>query len=110
MSPALSISLFILSAIFVIVLSIIISYLADIIENKIKKSSAIISGILLSFITTIPELVMCFVAIFTPGFVNPAEYVLGDILGGNFINIVALALVSLFFIKHIRHLTPCKTE
>lgn len=88
---------FFLVAALTVFLSIKLSYYADILSNQSKVSKALIGGILLAGITSLPEFVTCLSAVFMK---NPYLAV-GDILGSNFFNLFIVAFFDLFFIKRM---------
>ena len=86
---------FLIIAIITIWLSFKLSYYADLMGRETKINKALIGGILLAGITSLPELVTCSSAIFLD---NP-YLAIGDILGSNFFNITMISLFDIIFIK-----------
>ena len=87
--------LFLLFAFFTIFLSVKLSYYTDALSKSSKISGALIGGILLAGITSLPELVTCFSAIA----VSNNALAVGDILGSNIFNIFMICFFDLVFIK-----------
>ena len=87
--------LFLLFAFFTVFLSIKLSYYVDYLSKNSKISGALLAGILLAGVTSLPELVTCFSAIA----VNNYSLAVGDILGSNIFNIFMICVFDLFYIK-----------
>ncbi|MBQ6547125.1 MAG: hypothetical protein IJL74_03925 [Bacilli bacterium] len=87
--------LFLLFAFFTVFLSIKVSYYVDYLSKHSKLSGALLAGILLAGVTSLPEFVTCFSAIF----VDNNLLAVGDILGSNIFNIFMISVFDLFFIK-----------
>jgi cation:H+ antiporter len=94
--------LFLILAGLTIFLSIKLSYYADLLWKTSKIKGALIGGIILAGLTSLPELVTCLSAIFIG---NP-HLAVGDILGSNIFNIFIICVFDIFFIsKMIFHKT-----
>jgi cation:H+ antiporter len=76
-------------------MSIKLSYFGDILSKQTKIGAALIGGLLIASITSLPELVTCISAVF---FDNPT-LAFGDIVGSNMFNIFVLAIYNLYFFK-----------
>ena len=87
--------LFLLFAFFTVFLSIKLSYYVDYLNRKSKINGAVLAGVFLASITSLPECVTCFSAIF----VNNYSLAVGDILGSNIFNIFMICVFDLFYIK-----------
>lgn len=87
--------LFLFFAFLTVFLSIKLSYYADSLSNNSKVSKALIGGIVLAGVTSLPEFVTCFSAIFVD---NPA-LAMGDILGSNLFNIFMICFFDVIFMK-----------
>ena len=87
--------LFLLFAFCTVFLSIKISYYVDYLSRHSKISGAFLAGILLAGVTSLPEFVTCFSAVF----VDNSLLAVGDILGSNIFNIFMICVFDLFYIK-----------
>ncbi len=68
----------------------------DLLEKKTTLSGAFIGGVMLSAVTSLPEL---FTSISAASFLNQPGLSIGNILGSNLFNLVILAVLSLVFFK-----------
>ena len=89
--------LFLVFAFFTVFLSIKLSYYVDYLSKNSKISGAFLAGVVLAGITSLPEFVTCFSAIF----VNNNLLAVGDILGSNIFNIFMICFFDLVFIKEM---------
>lgn len=87
--------LFLLFAFLTIFLSIKLSYYADRISKTSTVSKALIGGVVLAGVTSLPEFVTCFSAIMMG---NPTMAI-GDILGSNLFNIFMVCFFDIIFMK-----------
>ncbi len=74
------------------------SYFVDELDKKTKISGALIGGVLLATVTSLPEFITSItstVILDTPGLA------FGNVFGSNMFNLLILALADLFFIKHL---------
>ncbi|MBR4995616.1 MAG: hypothetical protein IKY82_06105 [Alistipes sp.] len=76
--------------------SILASRYIDMIDRSTKLSGAFLGGVLLSAITSLPEL---FTSISATVLIDDASLCIGNILGSNLFNFGMLAVVILFFLK-----------
>jgi len=75
-----------------------LSFFVDELDKKSNISGAVIGGVLLATITSMPEFITSItstVVLAKPGLA------FGNVLGSNIFNIVILAVADLFFIKHL---------
>lgn len=86
---------FIVLAFLTVFLSVKLSTYADLLSKTSNVNKAFIGGIILAGITSLPEFVTCFSAIFVD---NPM-LAMGDILGSNLFNIFMIAFFDILFIK-----------
>lgn len=89
--------LFFIFAFLTVFLSIKLSYYCDLLSKSFKVSSALVGGILLASVTSLPEFVTCFSSIK----LNNPLLAIGDILGSNFFNIFMMSLFDIIFIKYM---------
>lgn len=87
--------LFLVFAFLTVFLSIKLSYYADRISKTYLVSGALIGGIVLAGVTSLPEFVTCFSAIIVG---NPT-LAIGDVLGSNLFNIFMICFFDMVFIK-----------
>ena len=87
--------LFLVFAFLTVFLSIKLSYYADRISKTSLVSGALIGGIVLAGVTSLPEFVTCFSAIMVG---NPA-LAIGDVLGSNLFNIFMICFFDVVFIR-----------
>lgn len=83
-------------AVAVTLLSVKASDYVDLLDKKTSLSGAFIGGILLSAVTSLPEL---FTSISSTVFLDAPELCLGNILGSDLFNVSALAVISLLFYR-----------
>lgn len=76
--------------------SILASRYIDMIDRSTNLSGAFLGGVLLSAITSLPEL---FTSISATMLIDDASLCIGNILGSNLFNLGMLSVVMLFFIK-----------
>ena len=88
--------LYLLTVSAVVWFSILASRYIDMIDRSTKLSGAFLGGVLLSAITSLPEL---FTSISATTLIDDASLCIGNILGSNLFNFAMLAVVILFFIK-----------
>lgn len=88
--------LFFVLAILMIIVSIKLSYYADLLDNNTNIGGLIIGGILLAGSTSIPELITSISSVLLK---NPS-LALGDILGSNIFNIFIIILFNIIYIKY----------
>ncbi len=87
--------LFLLIAIVTILISIKLSYYADVLDKKTNFGGMIIGGILLAGVTSLPELITSISSITLK---NPS-LALGDILGSNLFNIFIIVFFDIIYLK-----------
>lgn len=75
--------------------SIKLSYYGDALSKQTKLGSALIGGLLIASITSLPELVTSISAVL----LNNPSLSFGDILGSNMFNIFVLAVYNIWFFK-----------
>jgi Ca2+/Na+ antiporter len=106
----LSITLFIFSTIGVVFSSIYISRFADIFEEKSKKNTSAIIGMILGIVTASPEIcITTYYVLFGHGESNVTSAVANS-LGGNIIHVMLLGALTCIFIKNIKYLKSSLTE
>ena len=88
--------IYLLVAIVIIILANKASIYVDLIEKKTSLSGAFIGGVVLSAVTSLPEL---FTSISSTMFLHKPGLCMGNILGSNLFNIVILAVLILIFFK-----------
>ena len=84
---------FLVLAVLTAFVSIKLSYYGDILSKQTKLGSALVGGLLIASVTSLPEFVTSISAVILD---NPSLS-FGDILGSNMFNIFALAIYNLFF-------------
>lgn len=87
---------YIITAAAVVWFSILASRYIDMIDRSTKISGAFLGGVLLSAITSLPEL---FTSISATVLIDNPSLCIGNILGSNLFNFAMLAVVILFFLK-----------
>lgn len=88
--------LYLLVAAAVVLLSIKASKYIDLIDQKSSLSGAFLGGVLLSAVTSLPEL---FTSISATLLLSKPGLCMGNILGSNIFNLVVLAVMFLLFLK-----------
>lgn len=87
---------YLLCATLVVVSSVKASKYIDLLDKKTSLSGAFLGGVLLSAITSFPEL---FTSITATGIIHKPELCMGNILGSNLFNLAVLTLTGLFYIR-----------
>lgn len=85
---------YLVCAAIVVFLSIKASDYVDLLDKNTNVSGALLGGILLSAVTSLPEL---FTSISSTVLLNEPGLCMGNILGSDLFNLVAIAAISLFF-------------
>lgn len=83
-------------AVIVVMLSVRVSYYVDLMDQKSDLSGAFIGGVMLSAVTSFPEL---FTSITSTLFLGKPDLCLGNILGSDLFNLVILAVLVLTAFK-----------
>ena len=84
---------FLVLAFLVAFLSIKLSFYGDILSKQTKLESALIGGLLIASITSLPEFVTSISAVL----LNNVSLSFGDILGSNMFNIFVLSIYNIWF-------------
>lgn len=79
----------------------------DLIEKKTSLSGAFIGGVMLSAVTSLPEL---FTSISSTMFLNKPGLCIGNILGSNLFNVAILAILILIFFKSFNNAEISKSH
>ena len=74
------------------------SYYVDELDKKSHLSGALIGGLLLATITSMPEFIT---SITSTVALNKPGLAFGNVFGSNLFNVIILAIADLFFIKHL---------
>ena len=85
--------------ILVVILSIRISDYVDSLDRNTKLSGAFLGGIMLSGVTSLPEL---FTSVSATTLVGHPELCVGNVLGSDLFNLTALSVIILFYAKRFR--------
>lgn len=88
--------LYLITVVAVVWFSILASRYIDMIDHKTRLSGAFLGGVLLSAITSLPEL---FTSISATTLIDNPSLCIGNILGSNLFNFGMLAVVIIFFIR-----------
>ena len=75
-----------------------LSYYVDELDKKTHISGALIGGVLLATITSMPEFIT---SITSTVALNEPSLAFGNVFGSNIFNIVILAIADLIFVKHM---------
>ena len=94
MNPIFWILIYAVLASLVVFLSIKLSNYVDFLDKKTKVSGALLGGILLAGVTSLPEL---FTSISSTLFIHKNSFVVGNILGSNLFNMCLFFIPYLFF-------------
>lgn len=89
-----TIFLYLILAFMVVFLSIKLSHYVDMLDKTTKLSGALIGGVFLAAVTSLPEL---FTSISAVLFLNQSDLVLGDVLGSDIFNSAVLGVLLLLF-------------
>ncbi len=100
---ALWIGLYLLVATVVVFLAIKLSEYVDLLDKKTKLSGAVIGGVFLAAVTSIPELFTSISSIFIVSGSGSSEMVIGNILGSDLFNSFVLALTFMFTYKQFKN-------
>ncbi|MBP5694700.1 MAG: cation transporter, partial [Bacilli bacterium] len=96
MNPIFWLLIYAVLASLVVFLSIKLANYVDLLDKKTKVSGALLGGILLAGVTSLPEL---FTSLTGTLLVNDNQLVLGNILGSDFFDIVIFGVVYFLFFK-----------
>ena len=96
------IALYLVVATAVVFLSIKLAKYVDLLDKKTKLSGAIIGGVFLAAVTSIPELFTSISSIFIVPGAESSQMVIGNILGSDLFNSFVLALTFIFTYQHFR--------
>ena len=96
------IALYLIVATAVVLLSIKLAKYVDLLDKKTKLSGAIIGGVFLAAVTSIPELFTSISAIFIVPGAESSQMVIGNILGSDLFNSFVLALTFIVTYKYFR--------
>lgn len=99
---ALWIFLYLLVAAVVVFLAIQLSKYVDLLDKKTKMSGAIIGGVFLAAVTSIPELFTSISALFILPGDKSSAMVIGNVLGSDLFNSAVLGLTFILFYKHMK--------
>ena len=88
--------IYLLLAVTVTLLSVKASDYVDLLDKKTSLSGAFIGGILLSAVTSLPEL---FTSISSTMFLDAPSLCIGNILGSDLFNVAALSVITLIFFR-----------
>jgi len=77
-----------------------LSYFVDELDKKTHISGALIGGVLLATITSMPEFITSITATLNPA-INDPGLAFGNVFGSNIFNIVILAVADLIFLRHM---------
>ena len=98
MTPTGWIFIYLLLAAVVVFLAIKLSNYVDLLDKKTKLSGALLGGILLAAVTSLPEL---FTSLTGTLMINDNHLVLGNIMGSDFFDIVIFGVVYLLFFRNL---------
>ena len=90
--------LYVVLAALVVFLAIKLSNYVDLLDKKTKLSGALLGGILLAAVTSLPEL---FTSLTGTLLLNENKMVLGNIMGSDFFDIVIFGIVYILFFKKL---------
>ena len=96
------IPLYLVVATCVVLLSIKISQYVNLLDKKTKMSGAVIGGVFLAAVTSIPELFTSISSIFIVPGTESSQMVIGNILGSALFNSCVLALTFVFTYQYFR--------
>lgn len=96
MNPAAWLFIYLALAAVVVFLAIKLSNYVDLLDKKTKLSGALLGGILLAAVTSLPEL---FTSLTGTILIKDNHLVLGNIMGSNFFDIVIFGIVYFLFFK-----------
>lgn len=98
---------YIVLASIIVFLSIKLSDYVDMLDKTTKISGAVLGGILLAAVTSLPELFTTMTAVIGVG---ETQYVIGNILGSDIFNIMILGVLILIFFKNYRECRIAKCQ
>lgn len=87
---------YIITVVIVVFLSIKASHYVDLLDKKTNLSGAFLGGIMLSAVTSLPELFTSLTSVFLVG---EPDMCLGNVLGSDLFNLAALATIILVYFK-----------
>lgn len=89
---------YILLASFIVYATLRLSYYVDVIDKRTTLSSALLGGVLLAAITSLPELIT---SLTSAVYLGESTYAFGNVFGSNLFNLLILAGADLFFLRHM---------
>lgn len=90
---------YLILAVIVVYASIQASNQVDLLDKKTNIGGALIGGLLLAAITSLPELITSISSVFLLN--GEADLAFGNVFGSNVFNLVILAVADIFFVKHL---------
>jgi Ca2+/Na+ antiporter len=103
-----SIILFIVLFFAILVSSVLIAHVVDVLQKKVNIGGPLIAGVMLAIVTSIPEIIICFIAAFDKD-MGPSA-VMGDVYGGLLLHTAALGIITLLFYKSFKAAKTTKVE
>lgn len=97
---------FLFFAFLTVFLSIKLSYYADIFSKTSGVSKALVGGIVLAGVTSLPEFVTCFSAVLID---NPG-LAIGDILGSNLFNVFMVCFFDILFLRKMMFINTARSH
>lgn len=85
-------------AAFIVYATLSLSYYVDVIDKRTTLSSALLGGVLLAAITSLPELITSLTSAL---YLGESTYAFGNVFGSNLFNLIIIAGADLFFLKHM---------
>lgn len=91
----------------IVFLSIKLSDYVDLLDKTTKLSGALLGGVLLAAVTSLPEL---FTSLSSVIMVGETDYVIGNILGSNIFDAIVLGILIVIFIKNFQEQKIAKCQ
>jgi cation:H+ antiporter len=98
---------YLITAVIVVWCSILASRYIDLMDKTTKLSGAFLGGVLLSAVTSLPEM---FTSISATTLIDSPGLCMGNILGSNLFNMAMLATISLIFLRSFTQSTLAKSH
>lgn len=89
---------YVILASFIVYATLSLSYYVDVIDKRTTLSSALLGGVLLAAITSLPELIT---SLTSAVYLGVSNYAFGNVFGSNLFNLLIIAGADLFFLRQM---------
>lgn len=89
---------YVILASFIVYATLSLSYYVDVIDKRTTLSAALLGGVLLAAITSLPELIT---SLTSAVYLDVSNYAFGNVFGSNLFNLLIIAGADLFFLRQM---------